>query len=563
MLRGIIVCILFCLSSVVIVSAATFYVPDDYPTIQGAIDASQHGDVIIVRAGTYFENIDFTGKNITVESESGPDSTVIDGNQSGAVVMLHNYESSSTVLEGFTLTNGTGEFYNSYSWGGAIFCWSSSPVIRNNVITGNWAELGGAICCDQGASPAITGNIIKTNIAEDRGGAIYCDNDSNPAIVKNLIFQNEVTLSSGGAIYSKYSSPTISGNTILDNFAHTHGAGIYLTYGSPVIENNTILLNYSDSGGDCGGGVHSRGGSPVLTGNVIGNNAGGNGGGLSFSTNCEPTVVNNMIYGNTALDDGGGICCDESDMSFACNTMFGNTAAGKGGGILFRAGSTATMINSILWDNDAPEGPEMRIGGASLPSTITISHSDVDGGQASVYMVSGCTLNWGAGMIDADPLVVESGNGDLHLTIDSPCRDTGNSAAVTEQLDFEGDPRIAGSEVDMGADEFHEHLYHLGDATPGGKISIRIIGTPTAPVTLALGSGIQEPPMNTPYGDLYLAFPLVRFSLGPIPSNGALLFPATVPASWQAGEGKPLQALIGPFGNPASVLSNLLVLQVE
>jgi hypothetical protein len=57
------------------ISQAKWYVPDDFPTIQGAISNAfvVQGDTVIVRPGMYVEkNLDFLGKAITVKSESGP-----------------------------------------------------------------------------------------------------------------------------------------------------------------------------------------------------------------------------------------------------------------------------------------------------------------------------------------------------------------------------------------------------------------------------------------------------------------------------------------------------------
>ena len=57
-------------------------VPADYPTVQGAINAAADGDTVLVSPGTYKENNDFVGRNITVKSQSGPEVTILDGNHS-------------------------------------------------------------------------------------------------------------------------------------------------------------------------------------------------------------------------------------------------------------------------------------------------------------------------------------------------------------------------------------------------------------------------------------------------------------------------------------------------
>jgi pectin methylesterase-like acyl-CoA thioesterase len=118
--------------SVLIVSssaviASTIYVPDNFPTIQQAIDAAVDGDSILVKPDLYWEIIDFKGKAITVKSTDGPENTIIFGNFNGSVVTFKNNEGLDSILEGFSLVCGSGTYDSQWGFlGGGIFCKASS-----------------------------------------------------------------------------------------------------------------------------------------------------------------------------------------------------------------------------------------------------------------------------------------------------------------------------------------------------------------------------------------------------------------------------------------------------
>jgi hypothetical protein len=86
--------------------AADILVPEEIGTIQGAIVSAVDGDRVLVEPGTYFENINFLGKAITISSTEGPEITFIDGGGVDSVVTFNTDEGPESVIKGFTIRNG-------------------------------------------------------------------------------------------------------------------------------------------------------------------------------------------------------------------------------------------------------------------------------------------------------------------------------------------------------------------------------------------------------------------------------------------------------------------------
>lgn len=148
----ILVCSSLCLNSI------TLHIKQDgtgdFTTIQEGINASADTDTVLVYPGTYFENINYNEKCITVASlylttgeEQYINETVIDGNQTNSCVRILSCENGTTVLCGFSLKNGIGSdhYTGNVLWGGGIFVFESHSSLQACKIFGNNAHAGGGI----------------------------------------------------------------------------------------------------------------------------------------------------------------------------------------------------------------------------------------------------------------------------------------------------------------------------------------------------------------------------------------------------------------------------------
>ena len=445
-------------------------VPAQFSTIQEGIDAAPEGSVVLVAPGTYVENITFQGKAITLRGEAGAEATVIDGNQNGVVVRFEWAETAESVLDGFTITNGSS---------GGIYCGEmTSPVIRNCIITRNQTGGDGAGIYCHLSYPTILNCLIKENWTQHKyygdGAGIYIG--GGLATIKNSTIIGNMTGSwgNGAGIYCKDSSLDIEDSAILENIAGDYGGGIRLwdCWDPPSrINRCTISGNFC---GERGGGMYSNHSWYVTVENCIitDNTAVDYGGGIGSYASPELTLKSSIISGNQILEyDGGGIGLRGSGDSHIVNCIItGNSSEWRGGGIMLRDSSGPTTIenctiawntaetlgggiysgeiystitNSIIWGNSAPEGPSIGI----LGRTVTARYSDVQGGEEAVYVDHMGGAIWQEGMIDADPLFL--GEEDYRLSHGSPCIDAGNPDPSYYDVYFP--PSLGVLRNDMGA----------------------------------------------------------------------------------------------------------------
>jgi parallel beta-helix repeat protein len=252
------IALLFLASPAQAQASTTWYVDDDggadFTTIQAAVNASNEGDTIIVRDGTYIENV-VVNTRLTIRSENGSDSTTVV--RPSELPMDHRFAVTAdhVTISGFTLEGGM------YDWG----------------IAG--VGLIGVAYCN------ITGNVARN----DSYGIRLLAASNNNSITNNVLRENYKGIELSGAS---------NDNFIAENDASSNADyGIWIDEGS----NRNIVTHNTVSGAEGGGNIFLQASNDnIITYNTISLANGESGGWVGI---CIMSGADNRIYLNNFIDN--------------------------------------------------------------------------------------------------------------------------------------------------------------------------------------------------------------------------------------------------------------------
>ena len=444
------------------------------------------------------------------------------GGWGGAIYCLLG---GSVIVSNCTFTS------NSAACGGAIHCRQGTDIeILDCSFEINAADNcpGGGVLFGHGdGTGVVSGCTFEFNHA-DRGGALAAfDVHGSISIVDCTFDNNDSGDYGGGAVFfHAVDDGQIVGCEITNNTA-ADGGGIYIQASEHVVIRDCVITdNMATTDHPGGGGIgvfNFSGDTAILEACTIAHNSSaGFGGGLSLRVAAR--ILNCQITNNTAIDGAGLFCQNEIPVELVNCLVTDNTATGMGGGMLLwrkAAITNCTIVgnmantgggvavvgtegtiecpdictevelrNSVLWGNSAVQADELVLENNIFDDlcVLTVSHSNVAGGEAGASVEPGSVLIWGVGNIDVDPLFVDPDNGDFRLQTSSPAIDAGHNWAIAglTDTDLDANPRFAADKidfdpgcgipvvVDMGAYEYQGDPFpvRLGDIDGDGAVGI-------------------------------------------------------------------------------------------
>jgi len=348
-------------------SSNLIYVPDNYTTIQQAVNLATAGATIIVRDGPYLENVDVY-KTVTIQSENGSANCIVQASDPDD----HVFEVTTGYvnLSGFTVKNATG------SWKAGIYLkdFVDHCTISDNAIANN----------RYGILPwYATDNTIINNTISDNYCGINVYSASNNTIRDNIFENNGILIM--GYNLAHYNTHLLANNTLngrpIYYYKNADGITVPEDAAEVILANCTNMkvqnINASDGtvGVELGYTTGSTLSKNIITANdyygiysfssskntISENNISNNYCGISFySSNTNNTISNNIVDSNV----WAGISLSASDNNHIYNNYFNNT-------------NNAYDASSNIWNITKTAGRN-SIGGPYLGGNYWSDYTGVD-----------------------------------------------------------------------------------------------------------------------------------------------------------------------------------------
>ncbi len=381
------------LSNPTATGAKTIHVPGDHATIQLGVWYAAPGDTVLVECGTYYENLIYFDKAVTLLSATGdPTCVTVDGEEQDHIAIV--YATTDVVIAGFTFTNGLADF-------------------------------GGAVRIDS-ADVAIYDCIFDQNAAAIEGGGVWW-RKGTPDIQRCDFTQNEAPYSAGGLCLN-YTDGQVDDCWFMGNEARW-GGGMACYHGATTLINDCTFEENDAVGEETyGGGLYTWDGTAVTvtTCGFFRNTSEHFGGGACTDTDCTDTYQSCVFYYNSA-EWGGGMYAWGNPGGLVDGCSFDGNSAVAGGGALFEEVSGATLSGTSFLNNTADDAG----GGLTLlASSMAVDECLFDRNAAAVgaalavaelatLTVSSCTLvlNGGTGARTLGAgIAVEAGGSTVEVT---------------------------------------------------------------------------------------------------------------------------------------------------